>query len=417
MRRMRGRSCAGRRWLAVGLWLGLASALAAPPASASSLGDRTLPPDTAVEFVQVHDGDTLRSLMMFVGIAANQAQAAIDALGQVWEARALKIGQDIALAIDGDGLVEMAFAPGLDRDVSVHRAADGHFTAETKARRLSHRNVLAAGVIHTSLFDAAREADVPMPVLDAVVHAFSYDVDFQRDLKPGDAFEVLFDRLYDPDGRAVGNGGVAYAALTLSGKTKRLYRYLAPGGVEAEFYTERGECAKKALLRTPVDGARLTSGFGMRSHPILGYTRFHRGVDFGAPSGAPIMASGNAIVEKAEFENGYGNFVLLRHNSSFETAYAHMSRVVVRAGARVKQGQVIGFVGATGLATGPHLHYEVRINGVQVDPAGVKMEPGQQLTTRQLAAFRAAIRSADTELMLLRREAVVAELPAPHMVQ
>ena len=384
---------------------------AAPAADLTSVA--IFAEDAPSQTVQVQSGDTLMSLLTQQGLAANVAQDAIDALTSVWSPRALKIGQEIAIEKTAEGLQELRFAANLDREIIVSRRSDGHFTAETRQRHLAHVRTLAAGVIHTSLFDAATAAGVPMPVLDAMVQGFSYDIDFQRDLQPDDSFEVLFDRLYDANGKPVGTGDVLYAAMTLGGKTLRIYRYLAPGSDTADYYNLRGESVKKALLRTPVNGARLTSGFGMRQHPILGYSKMHRGVDFGAPTGTPIMAAGDATVEQAGYHGGYGNFILLHHSGTFETAYAHMSRIApgIRPGRHVHQGEVIGYVGATGMATGPHLHYEVRIKGSQVNPTSIKMQPGRQLLGHELVEFRAAAGSIDGKLFAMRRDAIVASLP------
>ena len=232
---------------------------------------------------------------------------------------------------------------------------------------------------------------MPQAVLSDVIHAFSYDVDFQREVQPGDSFEVLFDQLVDEKtGKIVGTGDVAYAALTLSGKVEALYRYTPPGGYPG-FYNADGTNAKKALLRTPVDGARISSSFGMRHHPILGFTRMHQGVDFAVPAGTPIMASGDAVVASAGWAGGYGNMVVLHHDGSYATAYGHMSRIAkgIKPGVRVRQGEVIGYVGMTGLATGPHLHYEVRVDSKAINPLGVRLAATQKLDGRALADFHA----------------------------
>jgi murein DD-endopeptidase MepM/ murein hydrolase activator NlpD len=237
-------------------------------------------------------------------------------------------------------------------------------------------------------------------VLAQMIGSFSYDIDFQRDLRPGDSFEVLYDRLADEHGKAVGAGEIAYAAMTLSGRTIKLYRYHPAGAKSAEFFTERGESAKKTLLRTPVDGARLSSAFGMRLHPILGYTAMHRGVDFAAPPGSPIAAASDGVVESAGPSGTYGNLVVLRHAGVVATAYAHMSRIArgMKPGVRVRQGEVIGYVGMTGLATGPHLHYEVHYHNAPIDPLSVRMPATTRLAGADLKAFQAVRRSIDGEL-------------------
>ncbi|TFG47962.1 MAG: M23 family metallopeptidase, partial [Gemmatimonadales bacterium] len=228
----------------------------------------------------------------------------------------------------------------------------------------------------------------PNPVLIELIRIFSFDVDFQRDIQPGDRFEVLYDALLETDGSLAKTGEVLYAALTLSGQRLELYGFTPKSGF-ADFFDTKGQSVRKTLMRTPIDGARLSSGFGMRKHPILRYTRMHRGTDFAAPSGTPIYAAGDGTVEIAGRKGAYGKYVRLRHNSTYQTAYAHMSRFAkgTRSGARVRQGQVIGYVGTTGRSTGPHLHYEVLVNGKQVNPSKIKLASGEKLKGADLAAF------------------------------
>ncbi|HEX7968340.1 MAG TPA: peptidoglycan DD-metalloendopeptidase family protein [Stellaceae bacterium] len=393
-----------------------AHAVAAVPALA--LASAPVLPETGIEtqaarLVRVVAGDTLMGILVDAGVAPADAQDAITALQPVWNPRDLKVGQEIAMQFAAERLQEMRFAPALDRDVVVARAGDGHFASRAQLHPLTRVPELAVGVIHTSLFDAASEAGVPMSVLADVIHAFSYDVDFQREVHPEDSFEVVFERLHDESGKPVGAGNVVYASMTLSGTRLRLYRY-TPSGSFADFFSARGESVRKALLRTPVDGARLSSRFGMRHHPILGYTKMHRGVDFAAPPGTPIMAAGDGVIKSAGYNSSYGNLVVLRHNGTYETAYAHMSYIArgIRLGQHVHQGQVIGYVGATGRATGPHLHYEVRINGAATNPMSVKMQPGQQLAGKELAAFRTVADAVDHQLLALHGQTAVAAVPA-----
>jgi murein DD-endopeptidase MepM/ murein hydrolase activator NlpD len=361
------------------------------------------PPVADSRIVRVEAGDTLMGVVTEAGVAAGDAQEAITALKAVWNPRDLKVGQEIALQFIAERLHELRFTPALDRDLIVERAESGHFAARAEHRALTRTVELATGSIQSSLFEAAGDAHVPPTVLAEMIHAFSYDVDFQREIHPGDSFEMMFERLYDEHGNAVGAGNLVYASMILGATRLRLYRY-TPGNGAADFFNARGESVRKALLRTPVDGARLSSGFGMRHHPILGYTKMHQGVDFAAPPGTPIMAAGDGIVRDAGWHGSYGNLVVLRHNGTFETAYAHMSHVArgLHPGQRVRQGQVIGYVGATGRATGPHLHYEIRIRGHATNPMSVKMQPGQQLAGKDLIAFHAAADALDRKLVALR---------------
>ena len=370
--------------------------------------------DTLTHHLAARPGDTLTDLLERAGVAADKAHAAVTSLRPLWDPRALQVGQDIALGFDRSGLRELRLSSSLAEDVVVRRSPNGHFSSHAEARPLQHVPVLARGTIRTSLFEAASEAGVPPATLAELIHAFSYDVDFQREIQPGDSFEVLFEHLYDENGKPVGTGEILYADMTLNGTTLRLYRYAPPGEAPA-FYNAKGQSVRKALLRTPVDGARISSGFGMRYHPILGYTAMHRGVDFAVPKGTPIMAAGDGIVEIEARGGSYGNLVVLRHRNGYETAYAHMSRFArgIKRGTHVHQGEVIGYVGATGRATGPHLHYEVRVHGTAVNPLNVKMPSHERLAGRALTVFLAATRSIDHEFLALRRDAILAAAPTP----
>jgi murein DD-endopeptidase MepM/ murein hydrolase activator NlpD len=239
-------------------------------------------------------------------------------------------------------------------------------------------------------------AGVPVQIILAMIKTLSYDVDFQRDIQPGDTFEVMFEGLYDTKGKLVRHGDLLYAGLDLSGAEIQLYRYEDAQGT-SDFFNAKGESVKKALLRTPVDGAKITSGFGMRNHPILGYSKMHKGIDFGVPPGTPIQAAGDGTVEMAGPNGAYGNYVRLRHGNGFATAYAHMSRIAqgVHTGRRVMQGQVIGFVGSTGRSTGPHLHYEVLQGNSHVNPMSIKVPTGVKLTGKDLDRFQVHKRQSD----------------------
>jgi murein DD-endopeptidase MepM/ murein hydrolase activator NlpD len=242
--------------------------------------------------------------------------------------------------------------------------------------------------LYQSIYETALRNNVPKPIIEDLVRIYSYDVDFQRRVQPGDAFEVLYSGEDEQPG-ADARSEVLFASLTVGGETKKFYEFRSPDDGLVDYYDESGKSAKKFLVRKPTAEGIMRSGFGIRRHPILGYTKMHTGVDWGASSGTPIYAAGNGIVEKADWESGYGKFVLLRHNNGYETAYGHMSAYArgIQEGARVRQGQVIGFVGSTGLSTGSHVHYEIRINGRFVDPMRIKLPRGRELQGPMLAAF------------------------------
>jgi murein DD-endopeptidase MepM/ murein hydrolase activator NlpD len=292
----------------------------------------------------------------------------------------------------------------------VERGPEGNYVASKHRLATDTAPTRASGIIENSLFVAGEKAGVPVPVLVQLIRAYSWDVDFQRDIRPGDGFEIMYDRFVDSRGETVYHGDVAFAALTLSGQRKALYRFTRDNG-EAGFFDPSGKSARKALLRTPVDGARLSSGYGRRKHPILGYTRMHKGVDFAAPKGTPIYAAGSGTIEVAGRNGGYGKYVRIRHNGSYSTAYAHMKGFAngISKGARVKQGQVIGYVGSTGRSTGPHLHYEVIRDGRQINPMKVKMPAGPKLKGKELERFLAHVAETDLRFAALGESVDVAK--------
>ncbi len=355
--------------------------------------------------VTVADGDTLSDVLTRKGVDRAVAASAMDALRTVYDPRSLKTGSrvDIEFGPLASGtktrpLSGIVLNPEPGRRVVVSRSGDG-FSAT--ANRLPEIRDIAhfAGSIKSSLFESAVAQGVPPQVLDAMIHAFSYDVDFQRDLQPGDSFEVLYQRTLDSNGEVLRAGDIDYAELTLSGKHLAIYRFTDTSGV-ADFYNSKGESVRKALLRTPVDGARITSKFGMRVNPILGFSMMHKGVDFGVPMGTPIMAAGSGVIEKAGANGAYGLYVRIKHDKSHSTAYAHMSRLakITHIGRKVMQGQVIGYVGESGRATGPHLHYEVLVNNAQVNPMSVKFKSGSVLAGRDLARFKTAVAEVESRL-------------------
>tara|TARA_R110002095_G_scaffold93944_2_gene81814 strand:- start:2936 stop:4393 length:1458 start_codon:yes stop_codon:yes gene_type:complete len=364
------------------------------PSTSESLNELT-------KTVSVNKGDTLMAVLTRAGADRTESHEAITALNEIFDPRSLKIGQDVTLyfaTTDVDpsnstatpGLVRVSLKEDVDRQLAAVRTPGEGFTAQETILELDRKTVRAGGVIQSSLFLSAAQAGIPTKTIVDLIRIFSYDVDFQREIQPGDSFEVYFERFADEDGRVLKDGAILWASMTLSGKEYSVYRFRTSDDGFTDYYNAQGQSVKKTLMRTPIDGARLTSGFGKRKHPTLGYTKMHRGVDFGARSGTPIMAAGNGIVEMAARNGGYGNYVRIRHNNEYKTAYAHMKKFGkgIRKGSRVKQGQIIGYVGSTGRSTGPHLHYEVHRNSKQINPLSVKLPAGRKLGGKMLAAFQ-----------------------------
>jgi murein DD-endopeptidase MepM/ murein hydrolase activator NlpD len=242
--------------------------------------------------------------------------------------------------------------------------------------------------LYQSIYETALRNKVPATVIEDMVRIYSYDVDFQRKVQPGDSFEVFF--AGEDEGSSIAEKSeVLFASLTVAGETKKYYRFQTPDDSIVDYYDETGKSAKKFLVRKPVNNAIMRSGFGSRRHPILGYVKMHTGVDWATAYGTPIFASGNGVVEVAGWEGGYGKYVKLKHNNGYETAYGHMSAFAkgLEPGKRVRQGQVIGFVGSTGQSTGAHVHYEILVNGRFVDPMRIKLPRGRSLDGQLLAGF------------------------------
>ena len=369
------------------------SAVASPPQQLAATEEAAEPPAIS-QTVRIKNGGTLMNTLVAAGTERAQAHEAITALQTIYDPRRLRAGQEIVITMlpaapgAAERLLSVAIPVTPEREVAAVRDPQGQFVPVDVTHALDREPVRATGTIDDSLFLAAERGGVPARIIMDAIRIFSWDVDFQREIRPGDSFELLFERLRDDDGEAVMVGEIIYASLTLSGKSLRLYRHQLDDG-STDYFDEKGHSVRKALLRTPVDGARLSSGFGRRRHPILGYTKMHRGLDFAAPSGTPIMAAGDGVVETAGTNGAYGKYIRIRHNSTYKTAYAHMESYArgIRSGTRVEQGQTIGFVGTTGRSTGPHLHYEVLTDGRQTNPRNIKLPTGQILENKALARF------------------------------
>lgn len=382
-----------------------AAAPAAPPAPVTAPSIQY--PVTLA--LKVSRGDTLLDLLVAQRVQLSEAHEVINALKKKFNPGSLRVGQKISVTLarhetigDKAAVQELAIKlPNLNT-VELQRMHDGGFAVNAKEFTSTEKTARGYGKVRTSLLQAAADGGIPMSAMQEVLKAFSYDIDFQREIHPGDTIEVLMDRKPGKSGGYTSNGAtVRYAALTLRGKKHEIFRYKNSFG-ELAWFDGKGSSIKKSLLRTPVDAVNITSGFGLRTHPIMGYTKMHRGVDFGASSGTPIMAAGDGVVTFKGWKSGYGNFITIKHNDKYTTAYGHCSRFAkLVVGSKVKQGQVIAYVGMTGMATGPHLHYEVLENNAQVNPVSKQFNMAAALGGKQLAAFKAAKTAAMAELARL----------------
>ncbi len=277
------------------------------------------------------------------------------------------------------------------------------FNKEIVLTKLNKEIIYKENVILNSLYNSANKKNVPINTIIEFARIYGFEVDFQRDIRKRDSFQLMYEVFKDDNKKIIETGEILYANLKLSGKDKPLYFFDTKNS--KGHYDKSGKSSQKALMKTPINGARLSSPFGMRKHPIDGFNKMHRGTDFAAPMGTPIMASGNGVVKKAGWCGGGGNCVVIKHNSTYQTVYAHMSKFAsgIRNGVRVKQGQTIGYVGSTGKSTGPHLHYEVIVNGKKINSQTLKLPSGKILKGKERKLFE----TAKIKLDVLKSEKII----------
>lgn len=353
----------------------------------------------AVE-VSVRPGQTFASVLSAAGISGQDAHRAVQSMEDVFPARRLRAGQVINVFFEtpllrnastgGENrrLTGLSFRPDSERTVTVARSGETDFRTVEALAAFETEHVRVSGEISSSLYAAALNAGATDRIVTSMANILGYNIDF-RTIQRGDMFDVVYERRVNDRGEVSRTGDIAYVAFETGGKMVEYFRHDTEDG--PGYYTEEGESAQRLLMKTPIDGARISSNFGRRFHPIHQTSRAHNGTDFAAPTGTPIYASGNGVVERADWFSSFGNYVRIRHANGYKTAYAHLNGFAsgLGAGDRVSQGEVIGYVGTTGASTGPHLHYEVHLNGNPTDPMGLDLPTGTKLDGSQLEAFEA----------------------------
>jgi murein DD-endopeptidase MepM/ murein hydrolase activator NlpD len=376
--------------------------------------------------VSVQRNETLSGVLDRIGAPREEANAAVYAASQLTDLRNLRPGDDVTawlekdLATGGVRLMGVSLRPEVERQVLVSKNLTGAWTSHELKTRMTPGINYISGEIETSIYETALGLGAGDQQVVDYAQIFGYDIDFQRQMQPGDRFEFLYETFEDERGAPVKAGTMLMAALDGAALTKTFYRFRPSDDGVVDYFDDEGQSAKKFLMKTPINGARLSSSFGNRRHPILGYNKLHKGTDFAAPRGTPIYAAGNGTVERAGPYSTFGNYIRIRHASGYQTAYAHLNGFAkgVRAGTRVSQGQVIGYVGTTGQSTGPHLHYEVYISGKPVNAMTLRLPTGRKLGGTQLEAFKAemtrieALRDKEIEGRALVASADPAPAPA-----
>ncbi|MDB9869889.1 peptidoglycan DD-metalloendopeptidase family protein [Alphaproteobacteria bacterium] len=292
------------------------------------------------------------------------------------------------------------------KDLFIWQNYDYSYNARIVLRPTKFEKTYATGSIKSSFYKSAIEAGIPENTLFEMVKLLGFSVDFQRDIREGDTFEVLFSKQIDVlDDKVIDTMPMRFLSITLSGKKETFFEFKDKDGY-TRYYDEQGKSSIRTLMKTPINGARLSSRYGNRKHPILGYNKMHRGVDFSAPVGTPIFASGDGIIEKAGWNGSYGRYIRIRHNGAYKTAYAHLSgfNKNIKIGQRISQGKVIGYVGSSGRSTGPHLHYEVMLNNRQINPMKVKLPSGKNISKNNLNNFKTHIRKIISDKIALVKQ-------------
>ena len=344
------------------------------------------------QVVRVQPGQTLSDIFGGRGLSMTDLQKVMDAAGSAKTAlHNIRPGDEFDFLLGSDGSLKGLRFDQDQASRATVRLDGAHPTVSIQQRDMDVREQVAHGVIRSSLYAAGDQAGMDAAMVGKLADLFKYDIDFVQDLRIGDSFTVIYDDVYR-DGTRYGEGNIVAAEFINQGKRYTAYRFKKTDG-NYGWFSEDGRPIQKSFLRIPVDFTRISSTFSAaRLHPILGLMRAHKGVDYAAPTGTPIHAAGDGVIKFRGWMNGYGNFVIIQHSSTISTAYGHMSRFAdERIGQHVSQGQVIGFVGMTGLATGPHLHYEFRVNGVQRNPQTVTLPPPEPLPAAQLAKFKAQV--------------------------
>ena len=360
----------------------------------------------------VKPGQSIGPLLQKNGVSPQTAYETTQAFATSYNPRNVRAGQKVNLYFDGqnDSFTGLSLKPNKETTVFVDKRPDGSFVSKKVTAEFKKELVSVKSSIENSLYLDAGRLGAPDKVIVQFAQIYAHSIDFQRDIRAGDEFELMFEMYRDHKGNPVKAGDLVFTSFSPRKKTANYYLYESTDGRQG-YYDEKGKGAKRMLMRTPVNGARLSSRYGNRKHPVLGYRRKHKCVDFAAPTGTPIMAAGTGTVVRASRYGSYGKYVRVKHSDGYSTAYAHLSKYGrgIKSGKRVIQGQTIGYVGATGRVTGAHLHYEVLKHGKQINPMSLSALSGKPLKASEIPAF---MKRAE-EINAMRAEAGPAILPKP----
>jgi len=358
---------------------------------------------------EIKKGDTIQKILKGKKVNNSEIQTVIDQYKKFGNPNNLLVGNKIDIIIEKslqkktNSIIKFSVPITKSTTVSIRKNEEGKILSQKIITKLYKKKILSENIIKNNLYSSAIEAKVNPDTIIEFARIFGFEIDFQRDIRKNDHFRIVYEKYFDENGEFIKSGSIMYAHMSVNGREISLYKF----GDDRNYgyFNENGKSVEKALMKTPINGARLSSSFGLRKHPILGFTKMHSGTDFAAPEGTPIMASGSGTITRAKWCGGGGNCIKIKHNSTYQTIYAHMKSFAagIKVGKKVKQGQIIGYVGSTGMSTGPHLHYEVIINGKKVNSQKLKLPSGKVLKGDERKKF---------EIHRIKTDVQIAELLA-----
>jgi len=358
---------------------------------------------------EINKGDTIQKILRKYKVQNSEIQRVINQYKKFGKPNQLLVGQKIDIIIKKEdatkknSIIKFSVPITKSTTIEITKNEENEIISKKIITKLYKKKILSENIIKNNLYSSAIEARVNPDTIIEFARIFGFEIDFQRDIRKNDYFKIIYEKYFDENGEFIKSGSILYAHMSVNGREISLYKF---GDDKTYGYFDiNGKSVEKALMKTPINGARLSSPFGMRKHPILGYNKKHLGTDFAAPEGTPIMASGTGTITRAKWCGGGGNCIKIKHNSTYETIYAHLKNFAkgIKVGKKVKQGQIIGYVGSTGMSTGPHLHYEVIVNGKKVNSQKLKLPSGKILKDEERELF---------EIHRIKTDVLIAELIA-----
>ena len=349
---------------------------------------------TLVQKYYLQEGETFTGALKQADLQDDEINDVVNIISKKIDLRKLKVGtliETYTKSVNDKKIInEIIIYPDIEKKIYVKKVNNKFVVGEDK-KKLFSKLKLYEVEIHNSIYESLKKIDTPDEIIMEFVQLYSFDIDFQRDIRKGNKIKIFFEIYTDSQNNFIKSGNINFSEIILDDESYELYRFQSEGDEFVEYFNSDGKSATKALMKTPINGARLSSGFGMRKHPILGYNKKHQGVDFAAPTGTPIMAAGTGHIEFVGNNGGAGKYIRIKHLNGYKTSYSHLSKYAsgIQKNVKVRQGQVIGYVGNTGLSTGPHLHYEVIFNGKRINPMKMKLPSGKQLKDKNLEIFLA----------------------------